>query len=150
MAPDATILLQLVLPLIWTCFNMGRTYPLFSKVLSSQVIREQLFAFTTLVFAPGLLEDLQASTPPTISWFKSLPTDDYAQWAIYRIVLEKLFCRLKINIGSGTKAHALVRTRFSKYDRRSRPPIFADKALKDWYNIVHKRDVMLDSYSGSS
>lgn len=65
---------------------------------------EQLLSSTSLASAPGLFEVLQASTPPTVSYFKSLPTDCKKLWAVYLLVLEKLSCRPKIYIGSGTDA----------------------------------------------
>jgi hypothetical protein len=76
--------------------------PIFSKVLSSQDIVEQFLASASLAFAPGLFEVLQISAPPTIAWFKSLPSGDNKRWAIYLLVLEKPFCRPQIYIGSGT------------------------------------------------
>jgi hypothetical protein len=140
MAPEAT-LLQLVLLLTWTCINMSfgsSKHPIFSKVLSSQAVIEQLLAFASLAFAPGLFEVLQASTPPTVSWFKCLPTNDEKRWAIYLLVLEKPSCRPKIYIGSGTNSKHGVHVRLTCYDRQSNLPIFVERALKDGYSIVHK------------
>lgn len=141
MAFDATTILQLVLLLTWTCLNMAserRKHPIFSKVLSSQVIVEQLLASASLAFAPGLFEVVQASTPPTIAWFKSLPSDDNKRWAIYLLILEKPFCRPKIYIGSGTDSKFGVHNRFIQYNRGTNLPSFVSRALKDGYGIVHK------------
>jgi hypothetical protein len=37
-----------------------------------------------IVFAPGPLDIIQASTPPALSFFKALPTDCVKIWAIYK------------------------------------------------------------------
>jgi hypothetical protein len=142
MAPEATTLLQLVLLLTWTCINMSfgsSKHPIFSKVLSSQAVIEQLLAFASLAFAPGLFEVLQASTPPTVSWFKAFPpTMRNDGLSIFLFYLEKPSCRPKIYIGSGTNSKHGVHVRLTCYDRQSNLPIFVERALKDGYSIVHK------------
>jgi hypothetical protein len=92
MARDAPSLLELVLVLTMT--SQKRTHPITWKVLSSQEIVEGLLSSASLVFAPGLLEVLKASTPPTLSFFKTLPANSRStkQWAVYLIVLEKEGC----------------------------------------------------------
>ncbi len=84
-------LLQLVSLLLWTCLNTtpkGQANQAFATVLSSQVIIEELLSSTSLVFAPGLFDTLQASTPPAVSYFKTLPTEFHKRWAVYLLVLE--------------------------------------------------------------
>jgi hypothetical protein len=79
MAEEATTILQLVLVLTWTCLSTcseKRKHPTFSKVLLSQDVVEGLLTSVAVVFAPGLFKVLQSTTPPTISYFKSLPIND--------------------------------------------------------------------------
>lgn len=141
MALDAVTLLQLVVLLTWTClntFNGRQKHPLFTKVLSSQVILEELLSSASMVFAPGLLQVLQSSTPPTVSYLKSLPTNFKKLWGIYLLVLEKPGHRPKIYIGSGTDAKSGVSARLATYDSGVLKPMYVGRALQDGYVIVHK------------
>ncbi|RDW73886.1 hypothetical protein BP5796_07328 [Coleophoma crateriformis] len=99
---------SLMLLLTWTClarFFVWYGHSIFAKVLSSQAIVAELFQSTSLVFAPGLLDAVQASTPPTVAYFKSLPVLRKKKvWAVYLLVLEKPNCKAKFYIGSGTDA----------------------------------------------
>lgn len=119
MAFTADNILQFVLLATWTClvdtpFNQKNT--LFARFFTSQAVFEQLASTASLVFSPGLFEELQAATSPTIHFFKSLPTDTTSRWGIYVIVLEKLGCRFKIYIGSGTNGIGGVQARLKQYD----------------------------------
>jgi hypothetical protein len=119
MALDGTTPLQLVLLLTWTCLSTcppPKKHPIFTQLLPSQVNLEQLLSSTSLVFAPGLFEVLQSSTPPTASYFKTLPTKCTKLWAIYLLVLERPGCRPKIYIGSGTNTRRGVSERFTTYN----------------------------------
>jgi hypothetical protein len=103
----ATTVFQLVVLLTWACLDNRppkKKHPIFSKVLPTQAVVEELLSAVSVVFAPGLFEVLQASTPPTLHYFKGLPTDDKKRWGIYLLVLEKPGARPKIYIGSGTQA----------------------------------------------
>ena len=137
----ASTFLQLVLLLTWTClstFSEEQTHPIFRKVLSSQVILEQLFSSASLVFAPGLFELIQAIEPPTVSYFKSLPTNFKKKWAVYLLLLEKPGCRPNIYIGSGTQATSGVSARLADYTHGKNVPRYVHKALNDGYSIVHQ------------
>lgn len=141
MVSEATSLNELIVLMAWACLILGTRHGkamVFTKVISSQDVLEQLLTTISLTYAPGLLNILEASTPPTIAWFKSLPTDDYKRWAVYVLVLEKAFSRPKIYIGCGTKAICGVSQRFSQYDRRVALPQYVEAALKNGYDITHK------------
>ena len=76
MALDAATLVKLVSLLMWTCLVTNaeqQKHFVFTKVLSSQVIVEQLICSASLVIAPGLLDVFESSTPPTVSYFKASP-----------------------------------------------------------------------------
>jgi hypothetical protein len=117
---------------------VGYKHSIFVKILSSEDFIEQLLSSTSLVFAPGLFEILQSSTPPTIAFFKSLPTNHTKQWAVYLLVLEKQSCRTKIYIGSGTSASSGVSLRFGQYEKQQLLPKYVEIDLKEGYSIVHK------------
>jgi hypothetical protein len=139
----AATVLQLVLQLLWACLRstpVRKKHPLYDTVVPTQVIAEQLFSSLSLVFAPGLDRVIQASTPPTLSWFKSLPTDRTKRWAVYVSVLESQAAPLrpKIYIGSGTDAHSGVSARLAMYDNEVQLPRHVAKALNDGYSITHK------------
>jgi hypothetical protein len=108
MGLDENPLLKLVLTLTWTCITTYANeykHCIFFKVLSTQdIVRDLLYA-TSLTFASGLFEVLGALTPPSISYFTSLPTDPKKKqklWAVYLLVLEKPNCRPRVYLGSGT------------------------------------------------
>jgi hypothetical protein len=141
MAFQAATLLQLVMLITWTClsdtpFNQKNT--LFARFFTSQAVLEEVASTASLVFAPGLFEVLQAATPPTIQFFKGLPTDTSSRWGIYVMVLEKCSCRSRIYIGSGTNYKGGVRSRLKQYDDGFLLPNFVEKALDEGYKIVHK------------
>jgi hypothetical protein len=134
-------ILEYVVWLIWSCLILTPVKlknPVFAMVLSSEDVLEQLLSDSLLVFAPGLLDIFQATTPPSVAYFKSLPTDTKKRWAVYLIVLEKPGCRPKIYIGSGTDADRGVVRRFWNYDTKATLPQYVKRALDDGYTIVHK------------
>jgi hypothetical protein len=141
MAFDAPALPQLLLLLMWTCFSTcsdKSKHPIFLKVISGQEILEELLSSVSLTCAPGLWEILQSSTPPTISFFKALPSECTKRWGIYLLTLEKSGCRPKIYIGSGTGRNG-VRERLKQYDHRGiYTPNYVAKALDAGYVITHK------------
>lgn len=120
MAYDAADILSLILLLTWTCFTTTpdrRKHHVFKKVLASKEIFQELCSSASLSFAPGLLEVLKSATPPTVAFFKTLPTEfSTKRWAIYLLVLEKRHCRPKIYVGTGTAAKRGIRARMSNYD----------------------------------
>jgi hypothetical protein len=130
-----------VLSITWTClsdtpFNQKNT--LFARFFTSQAVFEEVASTASLVFSPGLFEVLQGATPPTIQFFKSLPTDTSSRWGVYVIVLEKPSCRSRIYIGSGTNSIGGVRSRLKQYDDGLLLPRYIEYALDEGYTIVHK------------
>jgi hypothetical protein len=90
-------------------------------------------------FAPGLFDVVQASVPPSIDFFKSLPTffkkrrGIYAKRrAVYAIVLEKKLCRAKLYIGVSTHSEQGVRQRFLQYENLENIPKFVHAAMREW------------------
>lgn len=89
---DASSAFQLIVLLTWLCLNTNvkLVQEIFWKVLSSQVVLEQLASTVSITFAPGLLDVVQSISPPTIAWFKTLPTNKSGKrWAVYLLVLQK-------------------------------------------------------------
>ena len=109
------------------CTPANLKNPIFATVLSAEDVPEQLLLDCLVSFAPGLLDAVQATTLPTIGFFKNLPTDFKGLWAVYVLVLEKAGCRPMIYIGSGTErdrgvalrlqgqAAAVCQTRFGRW-----------------------------------
>jgi hypothetical protein len=118
MAFEAATLLQLVLVITWTVLwdtPAIQKHHLFTHFITSQAVLEEIALTTSIVFALGLFNVLQAAAPPTIKYFKTLPTDISKRWAVYLLVLEKPSCRPKIYIGSGTKGRRGIQDRFMHY-----------------------------------
>lgn len=131
---------ELLVTLITVCLaNLPdhHVHPLFRKVLFSDEFITELLSSAGLIYAPGLLETIKAATPPTIAWFKALPSDFRKRWAVYALVLEKLGCRPKIYFGSGTNALEGVSARLSSYRNAWKLPRHVQIAIKNGYTITH-------------
>lgn len=116
---EAATLLQLVALVTWTCLNgtaFHRRNPLFARFFTSLAVFESIDSAASLTFCPGLFKVLDAASPPTVEWFKSLPTATKSGWAVYAVVLEKAQCRPKVYIGSGTSVSIGVAGRLKQYD----------------------------------
>ena len=142
---QADTLLQLVLLIIWNVLTDTRPsskQPHFAKYIPTQATLELLASCVSLVFAPGLFEVMQAATPPTVQYFKTLPTlsddDPIKRWAVYLLVLERAHCRTRIYIGSGTHASQGVRHRMGQYSKKVLLPAYVAKALEEGYSITHQ------------
>lgn len=100
----------------------------------------QMASTIALVFAPGLLQVLQSTVPPTIEYFKTLPPCSRLDrfWAVYLLVLEKPGHKSKIYVGSGTNSKSGVWSRLQFYVRGYDLPKFVKKALDDGYHVGYK------------
>lgn len=137
----ATDILEYLVWLLWCCLTLTPAKlknPVFAMVLATEDVLQQLLSDSLLVFAPGLLDVLQSTTPPTVSYFKSLPICLSKFWAVYLLILEKQGCRPRIYIGSGTHTARGIAGRFSQYDTKTSLPICVEQALNDGFAIVHK------------
>jgi hypothetical protein len=141
MAFEAATILQLVLLIAWTVLSdtpINQKNGLFTEIIRSRAVLDEIASTVFLVFAPGLFDVLQAAAPPTVQYFKTPPTDTFKRWAVYSVVLEKPYCRPRIYIGSGTESHQGVSQRISSYTRGVQLPQCVQKALDEGYTIVHK------------
>ena len=137
---DATILLQLILTLTWTCLcdtPVDQKHPLFARFFTSQAVLEEFASTVCLEFAKVLFDVLQAASP-TMQNFKTLPTGPTKSWAVYLLVLEKSNHGPRIYIGSGTSSREGVYARFNHYDHEVVLPTYVEQALNEGYTIVHK------------
>ena len=141
LASEANAILQFVILITWKCLTdtpLKRKHTLFARFITSLSVLQGIATTASLTFAPGLLEVLQAAAPPTIEFFKRLPTDASSRWGIYTIVLEKPECRPKLYIGSGTSKMRGVSGRLRAYEVGDSLPRYVKHALDDDYVIVYK------------
>ena len=127
--------------LVWTCIKDARKdqrHPIFSTILSSADIVEEHLESAGLKLAPGLQEVLEDSTPPTLSFFKSLPVEFKKKWGVYLLVLEKKHSKPQIYIGTGTSTYHGVYARIRDYDTGKVVPRRVTEAVKKGYRITHK------------
>lgn len=128
--------------LAWMCLSLAPTAlknPVFDLVFPNEQTLTQILKEASLSFAPGLLDVLQSSTPPTIAFFKSLPIAMKGIWAVYLILLLKAGCIPKIYIGSGTDKLNGAKARMRSYHSEdSTLPKYVKEALSDGYKIAHK------------
>lgn len=140
-ALSATDILTFVCILTWNCLCdtpfMGKNV-LFARFFTSLDMLTEIASAASLCFAPGLLDVVQAAAPPSITFFKSLPTDTFQRWAIYALVLEKDGCRPRLYIGSATNLTGGVRARLKQYDDGFLIPEYVQKSLDEGFVIEHK------------
>ncbi|KAK5199734.1 Carbamoyl-phosphate synthase [Exophiala xenobiotica] len=142
----ADTLLQFVTLVTWTCIRdttFSQRNILFDRFFTSTAIFQSIISCACITFCPGLFEILQSATPPSIEWFKNLPTYDslgdwFLCWAIYALVLQKPGHRDKLYIGSGTSSFDGVVVRLNQYDDLTMLPSRVEAAIDDGYVIVHK------------
>lgn len=140
MASDGTEIIPVFLLLLWTFLSAVpdlRKHYNFTKILSSKDVVKLLLNSANLSFAPGLLDIISSSTPPTVDFFKSLPTEASKRWGIYLHVLEKQGCKTAIYIGSGTQVDLGVSTRLSQYKHGRKLPRYVAAYLDKGYEIVY-------------
>lgn len=141
MSHETSDILEYMVWLVWSCLSLtpaALKNPIYAIVIATQDILQQLLSDSLLEFAPDLLDVLQASTPPSVSYFKRLPTDFDKHWGVYLLVLEKRGCRPRIYIGSGTHTARGLPARMYGYTSGTLIPRFVQQALDDGYRIVHK------------
>jgi hypothetical protein len=112
--------------------------PIYATILATQDIMENLMVECDLEFAPGLLDVLKATTPLSIAYFKSLPTEFSKRWGVYLLVLTKPMSQPRVHVGFGTNAELGVRSRPNNYNTKTLLPRFVKEALDEGYVIVHK------------
>lgn len=137
----AAAILEYMVWLVWSCLCETRPKlknPVFDMVLTSSAVIAQLMSSSLIAFAPGLLDVLLSETPPSVSYFLSLPTDIEKRWAVYLLVLTKLNCRPRIYVGSVTAKKRGVKLRWSQYDQKRALPCSIERALNEGYTITSK------------
>ncbi|KAF7934116.1 uncharacterized protein EAE97_008476 [Botrytis byssoidea] len=91
-----------------------------------------------LEFAPNLFETLSDPSPPSLSFFKSLPIVRGPFWAVYVVLMEKAGSAPKLYVGSGTSVAGGYKSRCETYlsGKTARMPIGVRRALKHGYAIA--------------
>jgi len=144
----ATPLVKLIVAETFNCLAIrDEQFPLdayYHKHLPTESAIEDLIGKAQIVFAPGLLDVLQCDDPPTVEYFKALPTLSDSKertWGVYLIVLEKADFEDLAYIGSGTQYRGIgLAQRLADYreDDGHKLPINVEAAIKAGYSIVHK------------
>lgn len=142
MALTAADMIAYAVMTVWSLLSLSAAElqnPVFGIVLSTKEAIEQLLVESSVVFAPGLLDVLQAADPPTIDFLKKLPTTKKKKlWAVYLLVLQRPGSPPRIYVGSGTEKERGVKLRFRNYRSKIKLPRFVKASLQDGYRITHK------------
>lgn len=143
MASESSNTISFFIALVWTFLSLVSTKlknPKYEVVFPTMAAIAALFTSTGITFAPGLLDVVQSATPPSINFFKSLPTTLLGVWAVYLLVLEKDGCMPAIYIGSGTALGRSVLGRLQTYNNEDANsiPRYVRQALQDGFKITHK------------
>lgn len=86
MAASPADTFALVVSLVWACLCVPvRMNTVFKEIFTSKIVLDEILAAASLSFCPGLFEILKATSPPTLQWFKSLPSTKSkgTSWGIY-------------------------------------------------------------------
>lgn len=135
---------EVLLTSIWACLSARATKnEHYDVVFDSPTALATVFNAAPLEFCPGLLSSMQASTPPSISFFRQLPDKGRRRWGIYAIVLKKTGSIPKVYIGSSTNSSGGIEKRFYSYGKNltgnnAAVPQMVRKAVADNYEITHK------------
>lgn len=92
-----------------------------------------------LSFAPGVDQVLSSTEPPSINFFRTLPTPSKTrkQWGIYALVLERPGCTPILYIGSGRNAEGRIQARHTSYINLTGPFAYlVQKALDGGFTIT--------------
>jgi hypothetical protein len=141
MSEEVSNIHEYILWLLWTFMSL---VPALSKngvhdeISLTQDIVKKLLRESLFDSAPGLFDVLQAKkSPPSIQFFKGLPSGCKRLWGIYVLVLEKKGCCFKIYIGSGTSSQGVIK-RWRQYDRLEYLPSRVKDALDNSFTTTHK------------
>lgn len=141
-------LLEAMVTLIWACLlvpNVGKN-SLFALLFFDKSVVFDIALSASLSFCPGLLEATQAAAPPTLSWWKSLPSDYLGRWGVYALVFEKRGSQPYIYTGEASECRYGVAPRWALYDKHNiylrdnteGLPSQVIWAFKQGYKITHK------------
>lgn len=132
-------IVETLILLVWACLVAPvHKHALFGQIFPSQEVLSEAVQAAPLFFCEGLLQAMQASTPPSLDFFAGLPTDCSKRWGIYLLVLQKPDADPCVYIGSATSAKAGVRGRWYDYDRKRNLPYYIQRALDNGYDITQK------------
>lgn len=141
MATDTTNISQTLVRMTWTCLSTSpesTTDYTYRALFPSQDSLAQLLLPLSITLSPGIFEMLGSDLPPTVSFFKSLPSGYDRVWAVYLLVLKKAGEQPLVYVGSATESLRGVRSRFQTYDRARDLPVYVEDALKKGFLITHK------------
>lgn len=134
--PDLSLVIR---GFIWSLLSVNAWLnPIFRTTISTVERLEELFTSAGFSFCPGLHDALNSGTPPTVGWFKSLPTAiPRTCWGVYVLVLEKSGSTPILYFGSGTEKRRGLPIRIADHRGNRLVPIYVGKAREDGYKITH-------------
>jgi hypothetical protein len=136
---DALTISALILHATWLCLSVPDWInPRFRALFPALDNLSALFPRLGLTFVDGLFEVLQSSSPPSVSWFLSLPDAVPTKlWGVY-VLVPKKGRRYAVYIGSGTDAKkAGVRGRLVQHKSRRVEPRWVRDAKNQGWKQVH-------------
>lgn len=113
--------------------------PVYPHILTQETAFDKINAECPLTCAPGLLETLKFPTPPSLEFFRSLPSPPVEPvWGLYLMLLEKPGCDARLYGGSGTRYSGGVQVRLRDYDKQELLPRLVKHYLALGYKITHR------------
>lgn len=113
--------------------------PAYNMILGNEDDFEEISRQTPLSFPPNLPAVLNSPTPPSVSFFRTLPKPAKGQkvFAVYKVLMEKIGQRPRVYTGSGTNSTAGARVRMGHYASLTNLPRFVKAALDDGFTITN-------------
>ncbi len=116
----AASILELVITMVWACLQVpGAQNQLFAQLFFALDVVSDIAGVASLTFASGLMDALQAPSPPDVQWFKNLPAKHVKRWGVYVLVFEHEDFIPYLYCGSATEVSCGVTQRWALYDKHN-------------------------------
>lgn len=82
MAFEASAMLEILVLITWACLVVPvHKHPVSMQIFPSKAVLSDVISAGSLDFCPSLFDSINAPNPPALSFFKSLPSDNFKDGA---------------------------------------------------------------------
>lgn len=131
----------------WACLNVESYIdPQFRQIVSSEEQFASILEIAQVTFCGGLNDAIQADSPPSLQFLRSLPDDiPKRSWGVYVLMLEKDGRAPSIYVGNGTSATWGIKALISDHHHASdcATPRYVQVAKHDGYALTHHELLVL-------
>lgn len=140
---EAEDILTLLIFLTWEVVRTPWDFanPLFREFFTSAETIAAIAGLSTFEFQHDLFDVLNAGSPPSLEWFKTIPdippTAGTPICGIYFLILEKNGETPLLSVGSGTSASGGLRDRLQQHRDKANMPSLVAKAYDNGFHQTH-------------